>query len=159
MTAARRGPLVGLAIALPLSLMLALPACDRPPHEGSSPRAQEVDGSELYRGSTAQGSFRQVKPAGVASPKKAVRVVDVREPSEFNDELGHIPGAELVPLGTLGARAASWDREEELVVVCRSGARSRRAASTLAGMGFRRVMDMEGGMRAYSAARLPVERK
>ena len=156
----RRGPRRGRSLWLLLPVVLLGASCARTAQEGSRPQAtQELSGSALYRGSSAHGAFRQVQPADVAAHRASTRVVDVREPGEFNDRLGHIPGAELVPLGTLGERAASWDRDAEVVVVCRSGARSSRAASTLAGMGFRRVMNMSGGMLAYSSANLPVERE
>lgn len=105
--------------------------------------------------------YRDVTPASVAAIASArgnVRIVDVREPYEFNDELGHIAGAELVPLSSIGAHSRTWDREAELIVVCRSGGRSARAAEMLAAAGFRRVMNLAGGMLAYNAARLPVAR-
>ena len=41
-------------------------------------------------------------------------------------------------------------------MICRSGGRSTRAAQTLTDAGFRRVMNMDGGMLAYTAAKLPV---
>jgi rhodanese-related sulfurtransferase len=101
--------------------------------------------------------YRDVDPSQVAA-RAGLRVVDVREPNEYTGELGHIPGAELVPLGALESAAATWDKDRELVLVCRSGARSSRAAATLAAAGFRRVMNMTGGMLAWNAARLPVSR-
>jgi rhodanese-related sulfurtransferase len=102
--------------------------------------------------------YRDIDPAEVAPARGTVRVVDVREPAEYTGELGHAPGAELVPLGTVDRAAHGWDREQELVLVCRSGARSGRAAALLATMGFRHVMNMTGGMLAWNAAQLPVER-
>lgn len=106
----------------------------------------------------AHGGYHDVTPAQAYAARGAVRLVDVREPYEFNDELGHIPGAELVPLGSLAAHARSWDRNADIIVVCRSGGRSGRAALALVGAGFRRVMNLAGGMSAYNAAALPVER-
>jgi rhodanese-related sulfurtransferase len=110
------------------------------------------------KGKPVAGGVRDVTPADVKEALGTVRVVDVREPSEWNDQLGHIAGAELVPLGTVANAAQSWDREAELVLVCRSGGRSGRAAAGLAQLGFRRVMNMAGGMMAWNAAGLPVER-
>jgi len=107
----------------------------------------------------APGGVRDISPADVKAAAGAVRIVDVREPSEFNDQLGHIAGAELVPLATVAAAAQSWDRDAELVLVCRSGGRSGRAATGLVQLGFKRVMNMTGGMMAWNAAGLPVERK
>lgn len=100
-----------------------------------------------------------VAPDQVRQSLGSVRLIDVREPSEFNAELGHVPGAELVPLATVSQAAATWDRDAELVLVCRSGGRSGRAALELSRLGFRRVMNMVGGMLAYNAAGFPVERR
>jgi rhodanese-related sulfurtransferase len=104
------------------------------------------------------GGYRDVDPARVASAIGKLRIIDVREPAEYTGELGHIPGAELVPLGVVESAARTWDKESELVVVCRSGARSGRAAAMLASTGFRHVMNMTGGMLAWNDAHLPVER-
>ena len=90
--------------------------------------------------------------------RESARIIDVREPDEFTGDLGHIPGAELVPLATIGQAAASWDRDKPMILVCRSGGRSGRAASALVAAGFRRVMNLTGGMLAYTAAGLPVAR-
>ena len=87
-----------------------------------------------------------------------VRLIDVRQPDEFRGDLGHIAGAELVPLGVLPAVSASWPRDETLVVICRSGGRSAQGAGTLARMGFSRVHNMVGGMIRWNADRRPVER-
>lgn len=83
------------------------------------------------------------------------RIIDVREPHEYSGELGHLPGAELVPLAMLAATASAWDRDEPLLMVCRSGARSSRAADLLVGMGFTRIHNMVGGMLAVHAGGLP----
>lgn len=101
---------------------------------------------------------RDIDLAHVASALGKVRIVDVREPSEFTGELGHIAGAELVPLATVDQAALGWDKHQEIVIVCRSGARSGRAATLLASMGFRHVVNMTGGMMAWSAAQHTVER-
>ncbi|MBZ0234965.1 MAG: rhodanese-like domain-containing protein [Deltaproteobacteria bacterium] len=103
-------------------------------------------------------SYKDVTPSAAFAARSDARVVDVREPDEFVGELGHIPGSELVPLATIGSAASAWDRNKPLLLVCRSGARSGRAAQALAGAGFQRVMNLAGGMIAYNAAGLPVER-
>lgn len=83
------------------------------------------------------------------------RIVDVRQPDEFIGELGHIAGAALAPLDRLADLAAAWDRRATLLVVCRSGGRSTRGAEWLASQGFD-VVNLAGGMLAWSAASLPV---
>jgi rhodanese-related sulfurtransferase len=113
----------------------------------------------LFRNAVAHtDGFRDVDPLLLKEHPKAARLVDVREPSEFNAELGHIEGAELVPLATVEAAAAAWDRDADLVVICRSGGRSARAAKALVAMGFSRVMNLRGGMLAWNELRFPVSR-
>lgn len=102
--------------------------------------------------------YRDATVADVYAAKGRVRLVDVREPDEFTGELGHLEGAELVPLATVAESAASWDRSAEIVLVCRSGGRSGKAAAALANMGFTRLVNMVGGMLAVNEAKLPVSR-
>lgn len=99
-----------------------------------------------------------VDPAEVVTRRDRITLIDVREPQEYFGDLGHVPGAQLVPLGMLLDIAAAWDRDREIVLVCRSGGRSARAASGLAKRGFRRLYNLRGGMEAWHAAGLPVER-
>jgi 3-mercaptopyruvate sulfurtransferase SseA len=54
--------------------------------------------------STAEG-FRHITPLQLATLVPRPRIIDVREADEFVGELGHMPGAELVPLATLLAAA------------------------------------------------------
>ena len=114
--------------------------------------------SSLYEAAVAHpGGHRDVRPDQVALHLRDVRVIDVRDPHEFNGEYGHIAGAELVPLATLGEATQRWTKDAELVVVCRSGRRSEQAAATLTAAGFPRVMNMVGGMLAWNQARLPID--
>ena len=93
-------------------------------------------------------------PVEVAPALSSYRIVDVREPYEFNDELGHLPGAELVPLATLGRAMSGWDRSGPVLVVCRSGRRAEAACAHLAAAGFGSVTNLRGGMIAWRAARV-----
>lgn len=99
----------------------------------------------------------EVAPAWVAAHASEVRIIDVREPAEFSDELGHIEGAELVPLAKLST-AAHADYARPIVTVCRSGGRSAKAVEILNKLGLQRVASMQGGMAAWSQAKLPVKR-
>ena len=85
-------------------------------------------------------------------------MIDVREPHEFTGELGHVPGSELVPMREFPDITDDWDKDVEVVFVCRSGNRSGRVAALLASLGFTRMMNMVGGMIAYNRANLPMER-
>lgn len=114
---------------------------------------------DLFRRAlTHPDGYRSIAPSELGPAARGVRLIDVRELNEFDGELGHAPGAELVPLGTVEAAATSWDRDATLVMVCRSGARSGRAAAALVRLGFQRVINLEGGMIAYNAAGLPIAR-
>jgi rhodanese-related sulfurtransferase len=86
-----------------------------------------------------------------------IRRIDVREPHEFTGPLGHLPGAELVPLATVPLRCQEWDREAPLLLICRSGGRSGQAAALLRAQGFRRPINLAGGMLAVEQLGLPVE--
>lgn len=61
-------------------------------------------------------------------------LVDVRSPQEFGG--GHIEGARNIPVDEIGARAGELDKDETIVVYCRSGVRSGRAKRTLEAQGF-----------------------
>lgn len=120
--------------------------------------ATGMQAQNLYKQARDNGQgFRDVTPAAVAGLRDALHIVDVRQPAEYTGELGHIPGAVLVPLGALATAASAWDPAAPIVLVCRSGGRSGSAAAQLVAAGFSQVMNMSGGMLAYRAAGLPVE--
>jgi glyoxylase-like metal-dependent hydrolase (beta-lactamase superfamily II)/rhodanese-related sulfurtransferase len=100
-----------------------------------------------------------VDPDWVAATLGKFRVIDVRQPEEFEGELGHIEGAELVPLATVEAAMKGWDRSEPLVLICRSSGRSDRAALLLEAAGFQRVASMVGGMNLWNERRFAVAAK
>ncbi|MEU8777351.1 rhodanese-like domain-containing protein [Streptomyces sp. NPDC048606] len=82
-------------------------------------------------------------------------LLDVRERSEW--DAGHAPGAVHLPLSRLlaGADLPPAARRGPLVVICRSGRRSRQATELLTARGVEAV-DVKGGMSAWAAAGLPV---
>src|SRR5215472_12290709 len=84
------------------------------------------------------------------------RVVDVREFPEF--AAGHIEGSELVPLGGIERAAAGWDRDEQILLVCKGGRRAAEARERLAACGFTALSVLDGGIEAWMAAGQPVKR-
>ncbi|MBJ6764098.1 rhodanese-like domain-containing protein [Myxococcaceae bacterium JPH2] len=92
--------------------------------------------------------YQDITPAQLGTLGPEVRRIDVREPDEFVGPLGHLPGAELVPLGTLESSAASWRRDAPLLLICRSGKRSVIAARLLSAQGFISLYNLAGGMLA-----------
>jgi rhodanese-related sulfurtransferase len=90
-------------------------------------------------------------------PDDAV-VLDIREQEEW--DRGHAPTAVHIPMSELPARvdelASFLDRDEPLVITCRSGGRVQRVMPWLAMQGYE-VANMGGGMRAWQAAGKPME--
>lgn len=62
-------------------------------------------------------------------------IIDVREPYEY--QVGHVDGALNIPLGDI--QSVDLPKDEEIVVYCRSGARSAQAQQTLQSMGYTHV--------------------
>ena len=86
-----------------------------------------------------------------------IQIIDVREPAEFTDVLGHIRGARLLPLSQLAARTGDVRRDRPVVTVCRSGARSAQATAMLQKAGCTQVANLAGGMLRWRAEALPVD--
>lgn len=80
-------------------------------------------------------------------------LLDVREDAEW--KAGHAPKARHIPLSRLPARLHDVPSNRTVVTVCRSGARSARAAAMLARDG-REVINLTGGMHAWARVGLPV---
>ena len=77
-----------------------------------------------------------------------ILLIDVREPFEW--EMGHLEGATLIPMSQLAREAAGLDHDASVVVYCRTGSRSGRAAEFLRASGFRSVLNLEGGINRWS---------
>lgn len=131
-----------LDLALPKHIHEAVPAnlqcglvhaAEAPAERGWAP-IERVDG------------VPEVSTEWVASHRSAVTLLDVREPDEFEGPLGHVEGAQLVPLGKLDVEAERLDPDRPYVTICRSGGRSGQAALHLEARGFKRVASMGGGM-------------
>ncbi len=89
---------------------------------------------------------------------RAPRLLDVRTPAEF--ETAHVPGAYNVPLDLLKEHRDELRNhlDEDVVLICRSGARAAQAERTLAGAGLPNLKILDGGMTAWQAADAPVTR-
>ncbi len=142
-----------LRLADPKKIAEAVPAnlaCGIvPPAKSESSRVDgepELEWAPVTR--TDQG-VAEVEGTWFAERHRDIRLIDVREPQEWNE--GHIEGAELVPLATLANKSDDWPRDKPLIVVCRSGARSGRAAQQLDNAGFVRVASLRGGVLGWAA--------
>jgi sulfur dioxygenase len=105
------------------------------------------------------GGIWEIQPA-VLEERRArrddIQLVDVREPAEFADALGHLQGARSIPLAELGARIGELDAQRPVVAICRSGARSAQATVLLRKAGLDKVANLAGGMLRWRAEGLPV---
>ncbi|MEA1907529.1 MAG: rhodanese-like domain-containing protein, partial [Euryarchaeota archaeon] len=79
--------------------------------------------------------------------KGAFQLLDVRQPREY--EVGHIPGAKLIPLGELEYRYGELDKDLGIILYCRTGHRSMAASILLCGLGFEEVYNLDGGIRTW----------
>lgn len=76
-------------------------------------------------------------------------IVDVREPREFRN--GHIVEAQSIPLADILKKSEHIPKSQRLVLVCRTGRRSRRAAYALQTAGYEQCIILDGGMQAWEA--------
>jgi len=148
------GYMANLGLAHPRLMDKAVPAnklCGMPE---TAPSAAARDWAPLRY---TYAGINEVDPHWVEEHKTGLLLLDVREPGEFTGGLGHIADSRLVPLGDLAKRLESLPRDRPVVTVCRSGARSARAAQMLEQAGFPRVANLAGGLLRWRAQGLPVE--
>ena len=148
------GYMMSLGLPHPKQIAIAVPAnlrCGKPEHE--TVPAGEPEWAPLTF--TFAGIW-EIAPNALTELKAPVQVVDVRQPDEYTGPLGHIKGAQLIPLPELAQRVNEIDRARPAVMVCRSGARSAQATVILQRAGFDRVANMTGGMLRWRSEGHPV---
>jgi sulfur-carrier protein adenylyltransferase/sulfurtransferase len=93
----------------------------------------------------------QIDPAGLKAKMDAgvpFCLLDVREPWEV--ALASIPGSLAIPLNEIPSRLEELDATSEIIVMCKAGGRSQRAAEFLATRGFGKVSNLQGGISAWT---------
>ncbi len=103
------------------------------------------------------GTVPQIGVEELSADQRDRVVIDVRGASEW--ELGHMPGAYLIPLAELPERIAEVPTQKDVVVHCQGGGRSSIAASILLAHGYDRVSNLSGGFQAWARATKPVSRE
>jgi rhodanese-related sulfurtransferase len=99
----------------------------------------------------AKGRIREVSPTEALQEQDTAVFIDCREPNEFN--LGHIPGAILIPRGQLEQNIeAVVTRDKRIILYCASGNRSALGADTLQQMGYTNVVSLAAGFRGWFEA-------
>ncbi|HEY3383021.1 MAG TPA: molybdopterin-synthase adenylyltransferase MoeB [Vicinamibacterales bacterium] len=122
---------------------------------GTAPSIRELQDYEQFCG-VAHSTGQVVEKGFDITPEELRRalddqvppvLLDVREPMEF--QINRLPGAVLVPLGTLPDQLGHLDNTRDFVVYCHYGIRSVRAVELLRGAGFR-ARNLEGGISAWA---------
>ena len=80
--------------------------------------------------------------------KKAFVLIDVREPHEF--QISRIPGSTLIPLGDVPKRWQEIPSDQEIVIHCKAGVRSAKALLFLQQQGYKNLLNLKGGIDAWS---------
>ncbi len=121
---------------------------------GEHPTIKELQDYAVFCG-TGRGEDTEAVPEITAGELKrrrdageALEVVDVRDPHEW--EICRIPGTRLVPLGALGEHLHEFDSSKTYVMHCKSGMRSAKAIVQLRKAGFKRLLNLKGGILAWS---------
>ncbi|MDD4095984.1 MAG: rhodanese-like domain-containing protein [Oscillospiraceae bacterium] len=133
--------------------------------DASVTSAKSGEAEETDEASGATDSAEEPNPVRVITAEEAKTmmdtlesyiIVDVREQSEFN--AGHIEGAVLVPVGSIEELAPELlpDKDQILLLYCRSGNRSAQAAAKLRDMGYTNIYDF-GGIRDWTYETVTVD--
>ena len=170
---ARPAPLLASLLA---ALMFALAACASQPAPAvappvttlppatqdatagpatAAPSAAPANATPAATASLAALPAQVTAQEAAALREQGAFVLDVRQASEWVD--GHVPGATLIPLDQLPARVGEVPHDRPVVVICRSGNRSAAGRDILLGAGFPAVTSVEGGIRAWESAGLPIK--
>jgi molybdopterin/thiamine biosynthesis adenylyltransferase/rhodanese-related sulfurtransferase len=107
--------------------------CGIPQHQEAAPVTGEIDAVELKAKLDRGDDFK---------------LIDVREPHEF--QICRIPGSTLIPLGELPKHLHELDQSAEYVMHCKMGGRSAKAVELMKQSGFKKVLNMTGGITAWS---------
>jgi len=110
----------------------------------------------LNKGAGGAGKLSTNDAVQLINREKAV-LIDVSEPAEY--AAGHVAGAKSVPLSQIETSTAlPKNKALPLVVVCATGARAAKGVAALKKLGFENARALGGGLEAWRAANLPVEK-
>lgn len=131
---AKKPILAGLACVL---TAMTVSACS-----GTANTAQDTAGAQ--QSAAVYHKITATEAKTVMDTEENIIILDVREQSEF--DAGHIANATLLPVGSISALAveALPDKDQKILVYCRSGNRSRTAANALVALGYTQVYDFGG---------------
>ncbi len=120
--------------------------------------AEDLTPSDLVAAAKAEITSITVAEAKALFDKGGYLFVDVREPDEF--KMGHIPGAVNIPRGLVEFRIGAQvqeNKDAKIVLNCKTGGRSALATQSLKKLGYKNLLNMDGGWTAWEGAGYPVE--
>lgn len=138
-----------ITVLIVLSLLLA---CG-----GNSPEKAETAETENVEKNVIRDI--NVQEASMLLEKdRNILLIDVRTPDEYIGPLGHIEGSKLMPIQQFKYWGAELEAEKDqpIMLVCRSGGRSGRTAVMLKDLGYNNLMNIKDGMSAWNKAGLPI---
>jgi sulfur-carrier protein adenylyltransferase/sulfurtransferase len=123
---------------------------------GTNPKIRHLIDYEQFCGVPARGTHTpqdipEILPQELArrlQERAPLLLVDVRE--EVEGQISLLPGSKVIPLGMLPFRLEELNPEAEIVLYCRTGVRSARAADVLLRAGFKQVKNLRGGINAWA---------
>lgn len=135
-----------------LLCLFSLLACGGNTAEKTEPAETETVEKEVIRNIDVQ------EASTLLERNRNILLIDVRTPEEYNGPLGHIEGAQLMPIQQFKYWGAELDAEKDqpIMLVCRSGGRSGRTAVMLKDLGYTNLMNVTDGMSAWNKAGLPI---
>ena len=124
---------------------------------GDAPTIKELIDYEMFCGIQPASTEPASNPDEVTvqdmkkaldDPKLGIKVVDVREPDEY--EIAMVKGVPLLPLSELNQRFTELDPNQQYYLHCKGGVRSLKALNFLREQGFKYVKSVKGGIAAWS---------
>ena len=116
-----------------------------------------VSGLMLLQPLLFKGSAKHVNASEATQMiNKKAQIIDVRTAEEF--ARGHVRQAKLIPLSNFAEQLplVKLKQDKPVLIICESGMRARRAAAVLAQQGYTDVAVLDGGMRTWQEAQLPL---
>lgn len=128
----------GKRLSILMLALIILTACGQTEKTDAGHQENESKKEEAYMNITAEEAKK------IMDTESGYVILDVRSQEEYDE--GHIPGAVLLPDTEIAEKAEECltDKEQQILVYCRSGRRSKKAATELAGMGYTNVKEFGG---------------
>jgi len=108
---------------------------------------------QMGSGNSGYGNVDVAEARDLIGEKAALVILDVRTVSEFDS--GHLEGAINIPVEVLSSHLSSLNKDDELLVYCRTGNRSTTAVGILRENGYDLIYHMDGGIAAWNSAGFP----